>query len=243
MGNSVKLGDLYDITTHQFTGQSLFDKPLPEKIIQRTENLNNRDKDIIYKDSSYETKFNVFQVGSLDTQLSILARLFPFAGSSKFFTHRVTNKKTIHRFWTFYKEIVYKFIYMSNVNIKSYVNNDTLLNTNATHIAFGIEYGMRAVMCIETKNMIMDNQTQYWGKVLEQILWNIIVETRDGVKANKTIHDDIESDINYNYYSDYTDIDEPNNLHEAIQKLHQTYYLKDENKMKAITGLSIIFRI
>ena len=47
----------------------------------------------------------------------------------------------------------------------------------------------------------------------------------------------MENYIKFNYYSDYTDIDEPNNLYEAVQQLRQLYIIKDESKLKPIKGL------
>ena len=241
LGRSAKLGELYDWTTNRFTGQSFISNGLPEKFIRSIDMHAMDSNQIIHQDSSYESKFKLFDINSFDTQLSLLSSTFPFAGSSKFFTHSVTNKKTIHRFWTFYKQKVYKNVLL-NIDkvLAQQVDNTTLLNSNVTHFVYGVYYGIRAVMSIETKDTI--NQTKHHQYFVEEVLRIIIKETIYNLPLNKTKYDDMENYIKYNYYSDYTDIDEPNNLYEAVQQLRQSFFIlkiKDESKLKPLKGLII----
>ena len=229
------MGDLFDWPTHRFTGQSLFSNELPENFSTKTDKSESDDQKKFYKDSSYFSKFVALEIESVDTQFSLVSSTFPFAGWSKFFTHRVINEKTIQRFWTFVKRRFYKEISLLHGNVMSYIDNTTLLNTDATHVAIGIHYGIRAIISLDNK--LTYNQTQNWGLVLEEILSIIRNECGSGNILTKTQHDDMENYINYNYYSDYTPNDEPNNLHEAVQQCRQSYIMTDENQLKPITGL------
>ena len=176
LGHLVKLGDLYDWPTQQFTGQSLFSNGLPEKI-QRQPLFGRDDIQVFPAESTYALKFQLFEIESVDTQLSILSSTFPLSGSAKFFRHRVTNKKTLQRFWTFNRNIKFNGISFNSHEVKPYVDNTTLLNTDATHVAVELSYGIRAIISIETKQMIMDNQTEYWGNYLQNVLTKIRLET------------------------------------------------------------------
>ena len=241
LGQSVKFGDLYDWTTHRFTGQSLFSSEIPEKSIKMLDDVSQYLNKGIQNVNSYQAKFKLFDIDSFDIQLSIVSRLIPLTGSAKFFSHRITNKKTIERFWSFTRLLNYKGITITNLDLIPYIDNSTLLNTDATHVAYRIIYGMSAVLSIQSRDSMMVNQTEYRGQVLDKILGLINQEVEKGLKLNKTDYDEMEKDIKYKYYSDYTDVDEPNNLYEAVQQLRQTYLMKDESKLKAFKGLSIIF--
>ena len=219
LGNSfIKLGQLYDWPTRQFDGGVLFIIQLPEltDIIESHPLRGNDIDNVYYADSSFDLKFELFGIQKrdmkVDTKLSLLSSTFPVYGSFEFFRHRITNKKTIMRFWTFTKNTEYFGIKIDK-EVRPYLINYTLLNTDATYVVVGIEYGMRAVIGLEMKEMVPDNYTDYWGKYLEDILYKIreeILDDRTGLIITGYNH--LESLIKFYYYSDFTyayGMDEP----------------------------------
>ena len=237
LGQSAKLGDLYDWPTQQFTGQSLFRQPIDEKLVDKSPFGEFTLDKPIYTTNTFHEKFRIFNIESPDIQLSIISELFPFYGSSKFYMKKLTTKNKFQTYWTFTYQYSQESISLTNDEYKTLIDNNTLLNSNATHIAISLTYGFTAVICLESKNINHDNSivnNSINRQRVNNIMTVILDDIRKSWNQSKQTYDKLEEYVSFNYYSDIERNNTPANLFEAIQYIRDDILLQDMTKLKPI---------
>ena len=121
-------------------------------------------------------------------KLWIISELFPFSGSSEFYMKKLTTKNKFQTHWTFTYQYSQELISLRNDDYKTLIDNNTLLNSNATHIAISLTYGLTAVLCRETKNIDHDNNMVNNSINNQQTVNNIMTIILDDTVRPLLIH-------------------------------------------------------
>ncbi|KAG0315480.1 hypothetical protein BGZ97_008184 [Linnemannia gamsii] len=146
LGQAMALGDLYDARTGRCINASILSDTLPSTLIEsRDENAINTK--LIYEDS-YKERFKAFEIeGNL--KLNILANIVTLNAHAKYLATEKQSSRSVKVSMSYAIQTkLEKFNIRSN-RIREYINLKALINTDATHVVTGIQWGANMLCSFE----------------------------------------------------------------------------------------------
>jgi len=157
LGRIARLGDLYDATTDEFCGESIFRKHLQSDCpaISRTDNPSINYELIVNSVSCFEEKCRDLHVDG-ELKLSILAGMCELGG--KYINHKMnssTSAESICR-QIYYIKTMTEHLEIRDERIAQYIREENM--PNATHVVIQIEWGANCVINVRDENR--ENKTK-----------------------------------------------------------------------------------
>jgi len=172
------LGDFYDARTDTFCGTNMFKQQFP-KGSQAVSVIDDcRTETSIKSASSLKEKLENLDIKG-ELKLSILSGMVELRGSAKYLNHEKTSYKSVESSLLYKLSTVYERLELYNTELKSYISDDALRQTTATHVVIQIYYGANCAITVTDKNSESKEQNEVEGnlKVHLEKLKNLLSAT------------------------------------------------------------------
>ena len=140
LGRSAMLGDLYDARTDTFCGTNMFKQQIPQGSQAVSLMGNYRTETSIKSARSLKEKLENLNIKG-ELKLSILSGMVELSGAAKYLSHEKTSFRSVESSLLYKLTTVYERLELYNTELKSYISDDALRQTTATHVVIGIYYG------------------------------------------------------------------------------------------------------
>ena len=236
LGRVASLGSLYDERTDAFLDFSLFNKSMPDSLVERVDTPKTD-----YKfdfDNSLRNKFKQFSIEG-ELKLSLFADLVKMQGSGSYLSHKKDSFKSIQCNVIYSIDTVDEHIDIAKLSA-DLINKDALrvARHQATHVLVGTRWGGRVVSSFEYKNAEDESETEIKGQLA--VIFDNFNSSAKG--ANKTSEKMSKENMSTHFFGDVLLEDRvPNSHDEVVQIMRQVPTLvKRQNNGK---GVALVYTL
>jgi len=199
LGRIAQLGDLYDATTDQFCGMSIFQDPLPPDCPAKTKTDNPHSDNRSIKVRSLEEKFHELSVTG-ELKLSVLAGMCELGGYAKYFNQgkdRFESEKTMQ---IFNFKTVTEHLEINQVKQYRPISPEAMIHGGATHVVTEIEWGANGIITARVQNRTIEKKNEAQGGFVGRLksffgIKSTGSNTKQETKENEDVAVDIFGDI------------------------------------------------
>jgi len=154
-----RLGDLYDSTTDNFCGVSIFRKQLPPgcPAISKTDSPQSNIKFTIA--SSLQEKMKILNITG-ELQLSVLCGMLGMTGCAKYLSQEKNSFKSVESTLLYNIKTVTEHLELFYDEVQDYISHDAVRNSRATHVVTEIEWGADCVLKVTDHNSENKNKQE-----------------------------------------------------------------------------------
>jgi len=151
LGRIARLGDLYDASTEQFCGVSIFHKQLPpdSPAISKTDNPQSDIKFTVA--SSLQEKFDNLNISG-EIKLSILGGLCKVTGSAKYLSQEKKSFKSVESTLVYDVKTVTEHLELSYKEVQEYISEEKTRYSGAIYVVTEIEWGANCMVKVTDQN-------------------------------------------------------------------------------------------
>ena len=168
LGRIARLGDLYDATSDNFCGVSIFQEQLPPHSPAITTTDNHRIHSKVQITSSLNEKFSALEVEA-DLMLSILAGLIKLGGSAKYLNEKKTSYKSAECALVYKTKTVVEQLQIFDDEVKKRMSSDALKYREATHVVVKIYWGANCTVRVTDENIEQNDKKEVEGNLKAQV--------------------------------------------------------------------------
>ena len=164
LGRIARLGDLYDATSDNFCGVSIFQEQLPPHSPAITTTDNHRIHSKVQITSSLNDKLSALEVEA-DLKLSVLAGMIKLGGSAKYLNEKKNSKKSAECVLVYKAKTVVEQLQLFDDEVKKRISLDALKYREATHVVVKIYWGANCTVRVTDDNSEQKDKKEVEGNL------------------------------------------------------------------------------